>query len=171
VLYSNAQAERLCEDLKQLEGTPEGPRLPQLIEAVATRLQEHGGGQGLSLQTVLEQNGTGPIVLQAFAIPQAAPREEPIIIILVERRQLDGDALVEEPATFDEPLRLTAREKQVLDWLRRGYTNKEIAGQLRISEQTVKKHISSLMLKTRVPNRTGVLARLSSRYPTRTLTR
>ena len=49
---------------------------------------------------------------------------------------------------------LTSREVEVLDCLARGQSNKEIAGQLGISDQTVKNHITSILRKLQVNDRT-----------------
>ena len=54
----------------------------------------------------------------------------------------DGEA--DEPPSSDV---LTARERDVLDGIARGLTNKEIAGQLGISHRTVETHRESLMRK------------------------
>jgi DNA-binding NarL/FixJ family response regulator len=51
-------------------------------------------------------------------------------------------------------LPLTARERQVLEQLALGKTNKEIALELVISERTVKFHVSSIFAKLGVGNRT-----------------
>ena len=48
---------------------------------------------------------------------------------------------------------LTCREKDVLELLVLGCTNKKIAQQLRISDFTVRDHVSSLLLKYGVKNR------------------
>jgi two-component system, NarL family, nitrate/nitrite response regulator NarL len=48
---------------------------------------------------------------------------------------------------------LTPREMEVLDAVMSGYSNKEIAGQLSISEQTVKHHITNIFDKLGVYNR------------------
>ena len=64
-------------------------------------------------------------------------------------RLLQGSAAsVEE---LSDPL--TAREREVLDLLGRGLSNKLIARELHISEHTVKFHISSLYAKLGVNNR------------------
>ncbi len=49
---------------------------------------------------------------------------------------------------------LTRRETAVLNLLARGYSNKEIARQLDISEETAKTHVRNLLAKLNVPSRT-----------------
>lgn len=48
---------------------------------------------------------------------------------------------------------LTEKEKEVLNFARRGFTNSEIASELYISVNTVKKHMQSLYKKFNVSNR------------------
>ena len=59
-----------------------------------------------------------------------------------------------EPADVDEELAsLTAREQEVLRHIARGYTYKEVAGQLFISVKTVETHVSSVLRKLQLTNR------------------
>lgn len=52
---------------------------------------------------------------------------------------------------------LTARENEILDFLAKGYLYKEIAAELFISKETVKKHIHNIYDKLHVQTRTEAL--------------
>ena len=54
--------------------------------------------------------------------------------------------------------RMSPREREVLELLTRGAVNKEIAAALRISENTVKNHLKSIMEKLHAENRVQVVA-------------
>jgi DNA-binding NarL/FixJ family response regulator len=86
------------------------------------------------------------------------------------RRVADGDAVFSPrlagfvldafssspplPETADEDLdRLTARERDVLRLIARGYTYKEVAAELFISGKTVETHVSSVLRKLQLSNR------------------
>jgi len=73
--------------------------------------------------------------------------------------------LLHEPAASAEELSetLTAREREVLDLLGHGLSNKLIGRELHISEHTVKFHISSLYTKLGVNNRAEAVSR-GARY-------
>src|SRR4029079_1642347 len=55
---------------------------------------------------------------------------------------------------------LTQREQMVIIYLMLGFTNKEIANRLNLSEYTVKEHLKRIMHKTKTTTRTGLLARM-----------
>ena len=60
----------------------------------------------------------------------------------------------EEPPSFDPELdQLTAREREVLRLIARGYTYKEIARELYISVKTVEHHVSSVLHKLQLSSR------------------
>lgn len=52
---------------------------------------------------------------------------------------------------------LTPRELEVLELLRRGLRNREIAASLGISEETVQSHVKNLLAKLDVPDRTAAI--------------
>jgi DNA-binding NarL/FixJ family response regulator len=53
---------------------------------------------------------------------------------------------------------LTDRERDVLGLMAQGYTNKQIGEALRITANTVKKHVDHILQKLRVSNRAGAVA-------------
>lgn len=54
---------------------------------------------------------------------------------------------------------LTGRERQVLDFIRQGHSNKQIAQKLNIAEPTVKNHVHHLLQKLEVTTRAQAAAR------------
>lgn len=74
--------------------------------------------------------------------------------VITERimRALDGSGVAFEAAALPEPL--TDRERTILRFLAGGYSNREISDLLQISDGTVKNHISSVLSKLGVRDRT-----------------
>jgi NarL family two-component system response regulator YdfI len=68
-----------------------------------------------------------------------------------------SDMSMEEELAVGEPL--TPRETEVLAMLAEGAGNKQIATRLRISEHTVKFHVSSILAKLGAASRTEAVAR------------
>jgi DNA-binding NarL/FixJ family response regulator len=76
--------------------------------------------------------------------------------------RLDADAILSVPShSGGETLieALTAREIEVLELLAEGLSNKAIGAKLRISDQTVKFHVSSICGKLGAANRTDAVRR------------
>ncbi len=132
--------------------------------------------EGTQAILLLSEDDRSVPVLREFAprgwgvvSPDAPPEELSAAIVAVIQglvvlpraltgRLLRGQEVVEEPG---EPL--TAREREVLGLLGRGLSNKMIARNLRISEHTVKFHVSSIYAKLGAASRTeavGLGARL-----------
>ena len=104
-------------------------------------------------------------------VPPDAPPEELATAVaaagqgLIVLPKTVTERLLHEPAASAEELSetLTAREREVLDLLGHGLSNKLIGRELHISEHTVKFHISSLYAKLGVNNRAEAVSR-GARY-------
>lgn len=72
--------------------------------------------------------------------------------------RLAKDSGAEAPAAFSSELGLTTREGEVLSWLSKGKTNRDIAQILGLSPRTVDKHLEQIYSKLGVENRTAAAA-------------
>jgi DNA-binding response OmpR family regulator/DNA-binding CsgD family transcriptional regulator len=72
--------------------------------------------------------------------------------------RLAKDSASETPAEFSSELGLTTREGEVLSWLSKGKTNRDIAQILGLSPRTVDKHLEQIYSKLGVENRTAAAA-------------
>ena len=102
-------------------------------------------------------NPKQPILLRGFGLPDKGGVQHARLVVTMEelgRRQ----HLNTEQAK--ERFQLTNREQSVVENLAKGWTNKEIANALQITEQTVKEHIKHIMRKTNATTRTGVLVQV-----------
>ena len=101
-------------------------------------------------------NGSMAVAGEFDSLAEARAAEGDSDAILVAPRGRPGSA-VAAPEEFAEPL--TPREVQVLELLAEGLPNQAIAARLRISDQTVKFHVSSISGKLGANNRTDAVRR------------
>ena len=102
-------------------------------------------------------NPEKPILLRGFGLPDRGGVQYARLVVTLEelarRQQLNTDQAKEK-------FQLTNREQSVVEHLAKGWTNKEIANALQITEQTVKEHIKHIMRKTNSTTRTGILVHI-----------
>ncbi len=70
----------------------------------------------------------------------------------------------QKPSLPKEAFDLTAREKELLNYLAKGYTYKEIGNKLFLSEHTVRTHIHHIYEKLHVRNRAEALQKVSRKW-------
>lgn len=163
-LHMNRQAVELCREIG--EGTPGKPP----VEGLPAPVRELGADVRSMLQARTEAKDweqlqvrrlvgdtRRAVLLRGVGLPDQAGLAYGRIIIIMEevgRRQ--------ESSTEDAKARfnLTDREEAVVQQLSKGWTNKEIALALGITEQTVKEHIKHIMQKTKTTTRTGILVQI-----------
>jgi DNA-binding NarL/FixJ family response regulator len=102
----------------------------------------------------------GPAALEDAV--RAVHRGEPMLApeaaaVVMARVASESDVRASEaapPADHPDVARLTAREREVLAGLGRGLSNRELAAELFVSEKTIKTHVSSVLAKLRLSDRT-----------------
>lgn len=78
-----------------------------------------------------------------------------IVKPMVTERLLNGlQGVKNEFSSLDQPDPLTERETEILRLMAAGFSNKEIANSLRVAEGTVKNHVSNILSKMGVRDRT-----------------
>ncbi len=97
------------------------------------------------------------LLLRGICVPdEPLARNSRFLIILEKLNQ----KLECPDSNIQQRYHLTEREQMVIIYLMLGFTNKEIANRLNLSEYTVKEHLKRIMHKTKTTTRTGLLARM-----------
>ncbi|WP_439371905.1 response regulator [Bradyrhizobium sp. DASA03120] len=142
LLWATSQAQKLLADHHgaQADDFVLPPPLLQWLE------QAKGKGGSKSQAASLPDNPQ----LRFYYMGETAPNE-----FLLRLSKEAGTAL---PAEFTSELGLTTREGEVLAWLSKGKTNRDIAQILGLSPRTVDKHLEQIYSKLGVENRTAAAA-------------
>jgi DNA-binding NarL/FixJ family response regulator len=98
-----------------------------------------------------------PVLLRGVGLPDRSGIQQSRILITMEEVGRRQEAVTEQAK---ELFHLTEREVAVVQNLLKGWTNKEIANELGVTEQTVKEHIKHIMEKTKTTTRTGILVQV-----------
>jgi DNA-binding NarL/FixJ family response regulator len=130
------------------------------------------GMDGIAVLRPLREAGLRVLVLTSATEPTVASQAiragasgvvykdiDPAALVRAIRSVHDGNVLL-APEAFGSLVRgsradtLTAREREVLAGIADGKSNREIARSLRVSEKTVKAHVSAVLAKLGVQDRT-----------------
>jgi len=127
-----------------LTSTPDDDQLFQAIKAqAAAYLSKDITAEELANTVKRVAKGEHPINESFVSHPKVAEQ------VLHHFRELP---LGQGTETFVSPV--TAREQEILNYMAKGYLNKQIALALEISEQTVKNHVTSILRKLNANART-----------------
>lgn len=142
ILWATPQAQKLLADHHgaQADDFVLPPSLLQWLE------QAKGKGSAKSQAASLPDNPQ----LRFYYMGETAPNE-----LLLRLSRDSGTSL---PPEFTSELGLTTREGEVLSWLSKGKTNRDIAQILGLSPRTVDKHLEQIYSKLGVENRTAAAA-------------
>jgi DNA-binding CsgD family transcriptional regulator len=168
LLHMNRQASELSKKINEVEHGGNSAKfaygvLPaaltelcgEIIKALHIRTEAKDWEQ-FELKRIAGDPGQ-PILLRGFGLPDRGGIQNARLVVTMEelgrRKTLNADHARDR-------FQLTSREQEVIEHLAKGWTNKEIANALQITEQTVKEHIKHIMRKTNASTRTGILVQV-----------
>lgn len=126
------------------------PDVPVVIMSGGASHEDVRTAIDLGAQGFLPKTLTGPALVSAIRLIMAGEKFVPFGAVdapAVESAEADGHAL------------LTQREREVLQYLEKGWSNKEIARALELQEVTIRLHIRGICRKLGAKNRTQAALR------------
>lgn len=138
--------------------------------SLASSLSEENR-DGYRLLAGMQKFAVPVIVVSGYAEPARIEQayQERLIVACLEKQAFDRKAFLRtleearsSPAVDPILQSLTDREREVLGLLAQGMTNKEIARDLTITQNTVKRHLKSLFAKLEVNTRSAASAKATT---------
>jgi len=165
LLFRDDQSWKLCGLINKLQqGKAATGVLPQAVlqicAQVAHMLKAAPNSKDLDDLQVkrLIVHGHTQILILAIGLPEPIDPSRSEILVLLEEVSRPLEPLLR---SAKRRFLLTEREVNVVQHLLKGMTNKEIANEMGVTEQTVKEHIKNVMKKTKTPTRTAILLAIS----------
>ena len=165
LLFMNTEAQTFTQQLQPLSTRENGTCLiPEKIHALVRNLigclmhcDHPKDCESIQVERLCFANDQR-LLLRGFCIPDEPLARNSRFLIIMEK--LNQQKLECPDADMRQRYHLTEREQMVIIYLMLGFTNKEIANRINLSEYTVKEHLKRIMQKTQTTTRTGLLARM-----------
>jgi DNA-binding NarL/FixJ family response regulator len=142
-----------CDHLLALLLTPPAPRVVLLLPGRSEF--EMTAAASLGAAAVLPRTSSPPALLDAV---RAVADGRTLVAAGMAERMLSEFAGMLRRSREAAEIDLSKREREVLALVAEGRSNRDIAGRLHISENTVKNHVRRIMEKTGTSSRTGAVA-------------
>ena len=126
------------------------PDVPIVIMSGGATHEDVRNAIDLGAQGFLPKTLTGPALVSAIRLIMAGEKFVPFGAV---------DAPSGDPGDGESHAPLTQREREVLQYLEKGWSNKEIARALELQEVTIKLHIRGICRKLGAKNRTQAALR------------
>lgn len=164
ILYSNARATELLRCIDPEMACGMSRQLPKPLAEYCTGLRiavpSQSDDQGTAGRLVCTLHCV--IRFTGMAIPIAPGGTRKDILLLLEKEETVAESV---PIPASTALLFTNQQQKVLNFLREGMSNKEIAARLSLSEYTVKDHLKRIMKKLNCTSRIAVVVGLASAAP------
>jgi LuxR family transcriptional regulator, maltose regulon positive regulatory protein len=128
-----------------------------LLEDAVDRYERSGGSFDAALARV-DLAATLAALGRADAAELEAAAALDVLAGLGATSEAERASRLRAPSDGAEPPPVTPRERQVLQLLTEGLTNRQIAERLVVSEHTVHRHVTSILRKLGLPSRTAAAA-------------
>jgi DNA-binding CsgD family transcriptional regulator len=167
LLHWDRQAWELCRKITALSDDPAADVLPSCVTDFASEIvkvmeirSNPKDWEQFQLRRVIKSDQES-IFLSGIGLPGLGGRDDSRVLIILEQIARRQNFTLERAK---ERFHFTDRETEVIGHLLKGWTNKEIANAIEISQLTVKEHIKHIMDKTRTSTRTGILVQILQGY-------
>ena len=165
LLYKDRRAWELCEQIIRCQdGKAANGVLPPVVARLANEIRkilqvptEAKDWEQFQLRRIVSTLHH-PVLICGTGL--AAPNDSEARILIVMNEIGVGAWQNKVIAQAKEKFNLTAREMIVVQHLLKGWTNKEIANEMGLAEQTVKEHCKHIFEKTSTTTRTRLLMQL-----------
>jgi DNA-binding CsgD family transcriptional regulator len=161
LLYKDRRAWELCAELDQ--SAEKAKTLPVPIQDLCSQINnalqvrtDAKDWEQFRVKQVFETGGR-QLLFSGLGLPDRHGLQQSRILITVEEIGRRAGPSIQH---LKDVFRLTDREIMVVQNLLKGWTNKEIANELGVTEQTIKEHIKHIMAKTKTTTRTGILVQV-----------
>lgn len=162
LLYKDRRAWELCQQIIRCQdGITANGVLPRAVASLVDQIQktlkvrtEPKDWEQIQLRRVVNTSHSS-VLLCGTALIDQTNTETRILIVLSE---IGINAWQEKVIVqAKEKFHLTARETTVVQHLLKGWTNKEIANEMRLAEQTIKEYFKHISKKTSTTTRTEIV--------------
>jgi DNA-binding CsgD family transcriptional regulator len=165
LLYKDRRAWELCQQIIRCQDgkTANGvlpPAVADLVDQIRKTLNvrtDPKDWEQIQLRRVVNTLHSSVLLCGTALIDQANAEARILIVISEVGIGAWQDHVV---VWAKEMFHLTARETTVVQHLLKGWTNKEIANEMRLAEQTIKEHFKHISEKTRTTTRTGIVMKI-----------
>lgn len=156
LLYLNKTAENICKEL--LPSKKKVESVNQLVSEIFPKMTLK---MDLSKNIQLFKHRSYYFQISSTIITTHNNDIDPVYVIYITKDMLKKSLNENDPLI---KYNLTVREMEIIDLVKQGLTNNQIAQRLYISKHTVKTHLENIFKKLNVKNRTALIYKVNNLY-------